>query len=1135
MLNSALLRHLSCLSLFLAAASLAPVRAEVGRDGPLVDPGQLVVTGFPGTMQAGNPGDKAPGTRTKLDETHINPDGASLRILDISAIGANQPDHRRGAAEVYSFIARDIGQIFGITFDDAKHRTGRPAPNIYVTATSAYGLHIVLKDKDGLGWPKRLNRGGPDAEWMEGMYGRNGGGPGTIWKIDGVTGRLTVFAQVTHEGRPNSGPGLGNIFFDPVSRHIFVSDLDTGLIHRFDLEGKEVATYDHGIEARPRYELEPIEDDPAERADIKSMSFRPDDPGTWGYTHPGRRVWGVSVRNGRLFYATAEGPEIWSVAITPTGFGADPRREIALPKEAEPYEISDIAFSSDGMMILAQRPPVTGTWDYVSLVVPGSSRVLRFRPAPTGASWQPAAEEYPVGLHPEHRYTSGGIAIGHNHKTGGGLDFGRCEMLWTTGDTLTEAAAVNRARALAMTVSQRLGFVGSIDGLQGIDLGQARAQIAAPQNARFVDFDGLYVDQGGRGQVGSVRALTVCGGRQWEPEYQTAWWAPGYQGEATDLVLEKVAIGTCARGGMCRFEVRMTNTGSNVYVGPLLFRDRLTAEGATLISTGPSPWACSQAGQTISCHRSEVYLKPGRSATVVLAFHLPADFPHRTFENCAVINWLAVAPEADRIRTVQLELARLGYYTGPASGTLNAELAAAIRALQGERGLAATGVIDEVLLTTLFGQGVNRRGDANPVNDRGCGVFNLPAISGPAGSMKVTSGDIILPGPPPSLPPVEKISRVDIAKCPVGTYQRGGACIPACAPGYDLIAGRCETTCTGGRIPVAGRCQCPPGRVFDRNVWSCVVPAPEATSCPSNLVRSGGDCVCPASTRWSARADACVPVQVGCPLFHKVVGGRCLPVIATCPAGTERVGGTCVAIRIVEYIPRLSGRCGDGQVWSPGGCRCGYGSVNVRGSCQSLSRVPLTPLFERIHRRHRDRDPGHHRPGTREPSKGKDGARPKDPRDQAKDRRETNRERIAREAKERRDRAKERAERESKNRRDRAKESADREAKRRADRAKERADRNRANTRDNRRQDTGERLRRRGSDRATRIDRTERSTRQREPRRTERIERTPRRTERPSTSRRSGPISRPQAPPRSRPSSSSGGGRPSFGGGGRRR
>ena len=41
------------------------------------------------------------------------------------------------------------------------------------------------------------------------------GGPGSIWKIDGATARVSLFADVTTNGRANSGAALGGLAFDP--------------------------------------------------------------------------------------------------------------------------------------------------------------------------------------------------------------------------------------------------------------------------------------------------------------------------------------------------------------------------------------------------------------------------------------------------------------------------------------------------------------------------------------------------------------------------------------------------------------------------------------------------------------------------------------------------------------------------------------------------------------------------------------------------------------------------------------------------------------------------------------------------------------------------------------------------------
>lgn len=111
----------------------------------------------------------------------------------------------------------------------ARYRSpqGEPVPNIYATATSAYGLYIEAEQASGAtGLPKRVKTGGPGVTWMHGMFGTAlGGGPGSIWKFDGRTGKVSLFANVTLNGVSDRGPALGAIAFDPASRRLFVSDL----------------------------------------------------------------------------------------------------------------------------------------------------------------------------------------------------------------------------------------------------------------------------------------------------------------------------------------------------------------------------------------------------------------------------------------------------------------------------------------------------------------------------------------------------------------------------------------------------------------------------------------------------------------------------------------------------------------------------------------------------------------------------------------------------------------------------------------------------------------------------------------------------------------------------------------------
>jgi hypothetical protein len=200
-------------------------------------PGDAVVTGFSGVRP---PQQIAPGVNP-LDKTFIDLDGPSVRVIDLSNPGAPPQGQVMAAPKPFTVTARQIGQVFAVAQDDAT------PPNIYVAATSAYGLPIVAAQPDRDGSPRRLQRGEVGARFMPGLFGPPdvGGGPGSIWKIDGRTGAVSLFANI-----PNSGLSLGDIAFDAAHRQFFVSDRASGLIHRIGLDGVPRDSFDHGVAGR---------------------------------------------------------------------------------------------------------------------------------------------------------------------------------------------------------------------------------------------------------------------------------------------------------------------------------------------------------------------------------------------------------------------------------------------------------------------------------------------------------------------------------------------------------------------------------------------------------------------------------------------------------------------------------------------------------------------------------------------------------------------------------------------------------------------------------------------------------------------------------------------------------------------
>jgi uncharacterized repeat protein (TIGR01451 family) len=471
---------------------------------PILSLGNAVVTGFSGTV-APDPR-RVPRDKTAIDLTFIDPDAASARIFDVRTPGFTWDGRNWQAPKTLDVFARDAGQVFGIALDD------EASPNIYLTATSAYGLQIVVPGADGT--PQRVTKGQPRAEWMKGQFGpAPQGGPGSIWKVDGRTGQVSLFASVALNGASNSGPGLGNIAYDRAHRQLFVSDLATGMIHRFDLAGRELQVYDHGTAARPARSLPPVAFDLSRRVEITDSRFDSENPDSWGFAVPERRVYAVMIRqegqDTRLYYSVWDGPQIWSVGVQPDGsIGSDPRWELDVAATPRSFPVSDMAFTDQGAMILAQRGGIVSSYDYSVFARPGEARVLRYAleqpddPA-TPSRWIAQPDEYAIGFRGDFRNTDGGVDLGYGWRDGR-IDTNSCATtLWTTGESLRD----NPAFATRL----QPGGPFTVNGLQASPADQVRDQNTPPWTAYFIDYDSRYNDARASGHIGSVRILrTDC-------------------------------------------------------------------------------------------------------------------------------------------------------------------------------------------------------------------------------------------------------------------------------------------------------------------------------------------------------------------------------------------------------------------------------------------------------------------------------------------------------------------------------------------------------------------------------------------------------------------------------------------------
>lgn len=479
----------------------------------ILTPGNAAVTGFSGAIP---PAQIPPGVDPR-ERTFIDLDGPSARTVDLQNM-AGPPDAQLvPAPKPFTVTAAQVGQVFAVVLDN------NTPPNIYVAATSAYGLPIVAPAADGQ--PLHIKGGAPNASFMPGQWGgaAPNGGPGSIWKIDGVTGGVSLFANVTLDGASNSGPALGGLAFDPDSNSLFAADRDTGMIHRFAMNGAERGRYDHGVKGRTAQGLPPVPFDPKKRLAITNPKFDSEQPATWSYAPPERLIFGLGVFRGRLYYAVAAGLQIWSIGLAPDGsFADDATREINVPPAAGPTEISKITFDDQGRMFLAERPAPTGAYDFEALTPDGIGRTLRYAIVDSypGAPrvWQQVPDEYAIGFPLQYRNGNGGVAIGYDYDAVGGLNRASCGgFLWSTGERLRKSADP--------ALAARLGQSGpeNVDGLQGNLTGLVRPQNAPPLKTWFIDYDDRFDDDAARGHMGDIAIWRVCG-----PVLRGGWMPPGW-------------------------------------------------------------------------------------------------------------------------------------------------------------------------------------------------------------------------------------------------------------------------------------------------------------------------------------------------------------------------------------------------------------------------------------------------------------------------------------------------------------------------------------------------------------------------------------------------------------------------------
>lgn len=716
------------------------------------------------------------GTRTEGGANVIDTGGVVGTLVRFHALGGPP---RGSVAPVatgdISVTAGQTGQVFGIAVDDAQ------PPNIYLTATSAFGLH---RTSDGAGW-------------MTGQWGP-AGGPGSIWVLEGANDyRPRLFANVELDGRANTGAGLGNIAYDRWHKQLLVTDLETGMIHRFRTsDGTELSRFDHGMNGRGAFTdastgaaqtLPPVAFDPATRArvdDCPSGSFS-NHASCWNFADYRRRPYGLGVHREvptgevRLYYALwasdgfgagdwfAAGEErrntIWSIRLGDDGdFDLDSvRREATLPDMfTDPVAVaakgfsrpvSDIAFPACGdgnVMMLAERGGVRnlGLAATAPFANPAESRVLRYRRDAAGV-WQldsridvGFADRKSEGQPYLRANAAGGISFGPGYDASGrALNSSTDASVWSTGDALCSADGPCFAPDTGSETND-----GPLHGAQGSpsDARDALMPEAArqpypatgyatppqtPRRSYIIGGDGALAIADAT-MVGDIEVIQPCADRAGavvpgEPESGTS--------RGLDLAIEKTGSERCMRGGPCNYTITITNRGDETYAGAILFSEDMIAELEPVTFAETPPWSCHNGDGYAICRHEPVTLEPGQSVTATLAGTIDPANMDAELTNCAIIEWPLATDNAFQTNFLaEKALADLGdprYPTGPVDGIIDPVTSDSILAYQTDNGLEPTGTVTPELMRRLYPGSASRTGDTNAENDSDCHTVQLIA------------------------------------------------------------------------------------------------------------------------------------------------------------------------------------------------------------------------------------------------------------------------------------------------------------------------------------------------------------------------------------------------------------------------
>jgi len=876
------------------AGLAAPVRADI------LERGQLAITGFSGT---------APGS-ADAGSAAIDTGGAVLRILDVTNPAGPLEARRLTPRTRFKTSAGEIGQVFGIALDDGRTPDGRfGAPNIYLAATSAFGLRIAGGTPEG----SALSRGQPGAVWMAGQFGTaKSGGPGTIWRVDGRTGEVSLLANIRTYGADTGAPSLGALAFDADSRMLYVSNLQTGLVHRIDLNGVDFGYFDHGVEGRTLAQLAAVPPDSAQARAITDPVFEPGNPESWGFAARERLVYGLAVYEKRLYYAVAEGPQIWSVGLNADGsFAGDARAEILQTGTAAESVIADITFDQAGVLHIAERV-FPGLEAAASADGRNPSAVRRFAltpstSGPAGQYWAPLPDIVAADAALGPKAVSGGVALAYAYDASGALNTSVCEgTLWSTAGPTRLPAGTEAASPQAENAAY---------ALRGHPLAPS-ATAEAPVPSIIAD-DAHAANPRGIHALGAVKAYAPCADTvagfgaspTGLPQAEAASRGP--------LLFVEHSCKPCPVGASCTCRVSIVNRGREAPKQSIGFRSAATIlsgpragelRGVRQSTPDGAQWTCDWlTSSRYDCRIEGSFLRPGTRRYVDLLIDTRDLVETGNFglQSCATLllqngevdgqractetgldmsvvesgqdQCVAGAPCSSQTTVVNLspvpfegEVKLTHSVTVPGQGNLAGSLT--ITPQLDCKPEAAAASPFECKARMSLAPGESRIYEMSPTLAGDGGTLPLSAVI----CATVTDGFLDISKLLPGLPPVPWSGPG--YHCRPLTVLPEGSAVPGGTPSSGGGSAQTSPDAAGGGQGSGGA---QPGQGGSGTGPAGATPAADGVNCPQGTIQQGTQCFCPRGARWA---------ENGCVLDTAAANGT-----VACADGALWNGVACIA------------------------------------------------------------------------------------------------------------------------------------------------------------------------------------------------------------------------------------------------